>query len=83
MYIYEPIIRKLFVTRGTVASLQKNLNKTRTARIDILCLDAVVAIFREGLYNPRESFKRRGYPDRPVFRAQDKYIIIIITCLQG
>jgi hypothetical protein len=66
--IHKPIIRKLFVTRGIVESLQENLNKTRTARIDILCLDAVVAIFREGL---ALSLQETGYPDRPVFRAQD------------
>jgi hypothetical protein len=38
-----------------MASLQKNLNKTRTARIDILCLDAVVAKFREGLALPLQE----------------------------
>jgi hypothetical protein len=42
------------VTRGTVAaSLQKN----RTVRIDIICLDAVVVMLREGLALPLQAWR--------------------------
>jgi hypothetical protein len=53
--MYKPIIRKLFVTKGIVASLQKSLSKNRLVRIDIKYLNAAVVIFREGSALPLQA----------------------------